>query len=53
MRIASQIMILCGYYTYEKKKNRFKQKIQNILKKEKKLNPNNYSKLWQRLILVV
>ena len=34
MRIASQIMILCGYHSYEKE-NRFKQKIQNILKKEK------------------
>ena len=36
MRIASQIMILCGYHSYEKKKNRFKQKIQNILKKSRK-----------------
>ena len=36
MRIASQIMILCGYYSYEKNKNRFKQKIQNYLKKERK-----------------
>ena len=35
MRIASQIMILCGYNSY-KKENRFNQKIQNILKKEKK-----------------
>ena len=33
MRIASQIMILCGYHSYEKA-NRFKQKIQNYLKKE-------------------
>ena len=32
MRIASQIMILCGYHSYEKE-NRFKQKIQNNLKK--------------------
>ena len=30
MRIASQIMILCGYRSYEKE-NRFKQKIQNYL----------------------
>ena len=36
MRTASQIMILCGYYSYEKNKNRFKQKIQNYLKKERK-----------------
>ena len=36
MKIASQIMILCGYRSYEKNKNRFKQKIQNYLKKEKK-----------------
>ena len=35
MRIASQIMILCGYHSYEKE-NRFKQKIQNILKKSRK-----------------
>ena len=34
MRIASQIMILCGYRSYEKE-NRFKQKIQNYLKKKK------------------
>ena len=38
MRIASQIMILCGYHSYEKE-NRFKQKIQNILKKEKNKSP--------------
>ena len=36
MKIASQIMILCGYRSYEKNKNRFKQKIENILKKERK-----------------
>ena len=34
MRIASQIMILCGYRSYEKE-TRFKQKIQNYLKKKK------------------
>ena len=38
MRIASQIMILCGYHSYEKE-NRFNQKIQNILKKEKNKSP--------------
>ena len=37
MKAASRIMILCGYRSYEKEK-RFRQKIQNILKKEKKQN---------------
>ena len=36
MKIANQIMILCGYNSYKKNKNRFKQKIENILKKERK-----------------
>ena len=36
MRTASQIMILCGYHSYEKNKNRFKQKIENMKKKNKK-----------------
>ena len=36
MRIASQIMILCGYHSYEKE-NRFKQKIQNNLKRKREL----------------
>ena len=35
MRIASQIMILCEYNSYKINKDRFKQKIQNILNKEK------------------
>ena len=36
MKIASQIMILCGYNSYKKNKNRFKQKIENMKKKNKK-----------------
>ena len=48
MRIASRIMILCGYHSYEKKKNRFKQKIQNILKKEKSKSPKMESKKRKR-----
>ena len=48
MRIASQIMILCGYHSYEKKKNRFKQKIQNILKKEKSKSPKMEGKKRKR-----
>ena len=35
MRIASQIMILCEYNSYKINKDRFKQKIQNILIKRK------------------
>ena len=37
MKIANQIIILCGYNSYKKNKNRFKQKIENILKKERKI----------------
>ena len=44
MRIASQIMILCGYHSYEKE-NRFNQKIQNILKKEKNKSPKIISQV--------
>ena len=47
MRIASQIMILCGYHSYEKE-NRFKQKIQNILKKEKSKSPKMEGKKRKR-----
>ena len=44
MRTASQIMILCGYHSYEKE-NRFNQKIQNILKKEKNKSPKIISQV--------
>ena len=48
MKKASRIMILCGYHSYEKKKNRFKQKIQNILKKEKSKSPKMEGKKRKR-----
>ena len=35
MKIANQIMIYCGYDSYKKNKNRFKQKIENNKKKNK------------------
>ena len=47
MKAASRIMILCGYHSYEKE-NRFKQKIQNILKKEKSKSPKMEGKKRKR-----
>ena len=41
MKIASRIMILCGYRSYEKEK-RFRQKIQNIKKEKKKNIPRSH-----------
>ena len=49
MKKASRIMILCGYHSYEKKKNRFRQKIQNILKKDKSKSPKMESKKRKRI----
>ena len=48
MRIASQIMILCEYNSYKINKDRFKQKIQNILKKEKNKSPKMEGKKRKR-----